>query len=269
MRKRPFMMPAVVALVAEDGRTWTVDVEDESIKIKGLGVFNPVKILTDHAMGSDVILAGKKLTILPAGLTEMRRGMLRRAQTIGDKDAGILVARLGIGRDDTILEAGLGSAGLGLHIARTLGPSGHHITVEPREEHASVGLENLARAARAWPDGPKHSHLDSRAEEAVEETHKLAPNGLDAIVLDMADHTPAIAALAPLLRPGGRMACYCPVTSQLERAWEACEEAGLSVDWAGEIMERPWSRASRGGVRPSNGPFGHTAFLLIAQRRTA
>jgi tRNA A58 N-methylase Trm61 len=92
---------------------------------------------------------------------------------------------------------------------------------------------------------------------------------LDAVVLDMADHTPAITALAPLLRPGGRMACYCPVTSQLERAWEACEEAGLSVDWAGEIMERPWSRASRGGVRPSNGPFGHTAFLLIAQRRAA
>lgn len=263
------MLPAVVALVAEDGRTWTVNVEDESLKIKGLGVFNPLQLLRDHAMGSDVTLAGKKLTILPAGLPEMRRGMLRRAQTIGDKDAGILVARLGIGRDDTVLEAGLGSAGLGLHITRALGPSGHHITVEPRQEHASVGLENLARADRAWPDGPKHTHLDLRAEDAVDETRGLAPNGLDAVVLDMADHTPAIAALAPLLRPGGRMACYCPVTSQLERAWETCEEAGLNIDWAGEIMERPWSRASRGGVRPSNGPFGHTAFLLIAQRRTA
>ncbi len=33
-------------------------------------------------------------------------------------------------------------------------------------------------------------------------------------------------------------------------------------------MERPWGRASRGGMRPVNGPFGHTAFLLIAVRNS-
>ena len=255
--------------VADDGRTWTVNVADEDVKIKGLGVFNPVQMLEEHALGGLVVLAGKELTILPAGLAELRRGMLRRAQTIGDKDAGILIARLGIGRDDTVLEAGLGSAGLGLHITRALGPAGHHITVEPREEHAKVGLDNLNRAAVAWPDGPRHTHISGLAEDVTEEVQGIAPEGLDAVVLDMADHTPSIAALAPLLRAGGRLACYCPVTSQLERAWESCEAAGLAVDWAGEIMERPWSRASRGGVRPANGPFGHTAFLLIAQRRSA
>jgi tRNA A58 N-methylase Trm61 len=40
----------------------------------------------------------------------------------------------------------------------------------------------------------------------------------------------------------------------------------LNVEWAGELMERQWGRASKGGMRPVNGPFGHTAFLLIAQR---
>lgn len=49
----------------------------------------------------------------------------------------------------------------------------------------------------------------------------------------------------------------------IERSWEACEEAGLSVEWAGEVIERRWSKASRGGVRPGNQPVGHTAFLLI------
>lgn len=263
------MTPNVVALVADDGRTWTVNVADESVKVKGLGVFNPAHLVAEHIMGSSVTLAGKRLTLLPARLPEVRKGMLRRAQTIGDKDAGIIVSRLGIGRDDTVLEAGLGSAGLGLHVSRALGPSGHHITVEPREEHAHVGLANLEQAAHAWPDSPRHSHLNALAEDCAGDVQALAPNGLDAVVLDMADHTPAIAALAPLLGPGGRMACYCPVTSQLERAWEACETAGLDIDWAGEVMERPWSKASRGGVRPANGPFGHTAFLLIAQRRSA
>ncbi len=263
------MTPGVVALVAQDGRTWTVNVVNENVKIKGLGVFNPASVMEEHPVGSCVVLAGKELTILPAGLAELRRGMTRRAQTIGDKDAGILVAKLGIGRNDTVLEAGLGSAGLALHITRALGPSGHHITIEPREEHAEVGLGNLSQADVAWPEGPRHSHINGMAEASAEEVQTIAPDGLDAVVLDMADHTPSVAALAPLLRVGGRMACYCPVTSHLAGDGDACEAAGWGVDWAGEIMERPWSRASRGGVRPSNGPFGHTAFLLIAQRRSA
>ena len=70
-----------------------------------------------------------------------------------------------------------------------------------------------------------------------------------------------------LLSVGGRLSCYCPVSSQLEHAWNACEEAGLEVEWAGEVIERDWGKASKGGVRPVNGPFGHTAFLLIAQRK--
>ena len=44
------------------------------------------------------------------------------------------------------------------------------------------------------------------------------------------------------------------------------KKLGLSIDWAGEMMERVWTKASRGGVRPGNTPMGHTAFLLIAER---
>ena len=77
----------------------------------------------------------------------------------------------------------------------------------------------------------------------------------------------AINSVAELLKPGGRIACYCPVTSQVERAWDACEENNLHIEWAGELMERQWGKASKGGMRPVNGPFGHTAFLLIAHKR--
>ena len=88
-----------------------------------------------------------------------------------------------------------------------------------------------------------------------------------AIILDMPNHMPAIIACSPKLKFGGRIACYAPTTSQLEVCWQACEESGLVVEWAGEIIERQWGRASKGGLRPVNGPFGHTAFLLIAQKK--
>lgn len=252
-------------LLDETGKTFVVELVDRQEKIKGLGVFNPVQTLDHISIGETVIIGQKEVRRMSPRLPELSHGMARRAQTIGSKDAGLFIARLGLGPGDAVVEAGIGSAGLSLHIARVLGNSGTHITVEPRAEHAEVGLENIRRARACWPEFPTHHHLEGHIEEVVTDIQTIR-QGIDAIVLDLPDHPPAIAATASLLVAGGRLACYCPVSSQLERAWEACEEAGLTVEWAGELMEREWGRASKGGMRPVNGAFGHTAFLLVAQR---
>jgi tRNA (adenine57-N1/adenine58-N1)-methyltransferase len=192
--------------------------------------------------------------------------MKRRAQTISAKDAGIFITKLGIGPGDVILEAGLGSGGLSLHLARVLGNSGTLITVEARDEHAEVGLENLSRARNCLEEFPMHHHISGDIVDIAEQV-SLISQGVDGIILDLPNHEAAINAVVELLNPGGRIACYCPVTSQVERAWQTCEDNGLVVEWAGELMERKWGRASKGGIRPVNGPFGHTAFLLIAHKR--
>ena len=255
-----------VALMEESGKIHIVTMVDNTIKIKGIGVVNPFKEFSQLKDGEETHVGSKILRRLPTRLPELVAGMKRRAQTIGPKDAGVLIARHGIGADDVVLEAGLGSGGLSMHLARVIGPSGHLITVEPREEHASVGLENLETISECMAEFPKHTHIDGRIEDVVENIQQHS-KFVDAILLDLPDHPPAIKAVAPLLNVGARISCYCPVTSQLEKAWIACEEAGLDVEWAGEIIERQWGKASRGGVRPVNGPFGHTAFLLLAQRR--
>ena len=258
--------PSITALVEESGRVHIVELVNESVKVKGIGVFNPQKTVENIAFGEEVHIGSKIFTHLPTRLPELVAGMKRRAQTIGSKDAGVLIARLGIGPGDIVLEAGLGSGGQSMHLARVLGNSGHLITVEPREEHSEVGLQNLSTLANAIPEFPKHSHVHGRIESCIDEIQKISKH-VDAVLLDLPDHSIAIEAVASLLKIGGRLSCYCPVSSQLEHAWTACEEAGLEVEWAGEVIEREWGKASKGGVRPVNGPFGHTAFLLVAQRR--
>lgn len=252
-------------LIEENGKTYVVELVDQQQKIKGLGVFNPYQTLHAITIGQSVIIGQKELKRMPARLPELSKGMVRRAQTIGSKDAGFFLTKLGLGPNDAVLEAGIGSGGLSLYIQRVLGKDGVHVTVEPRAEHADVALENLRRASASWGQHPVHHHLEGTLEERADEAAELV-EGFHAVVLDLPNHPPAIEASAPLLHPGGRLACYCPVSSQLERAWEACEAAGLTVEWAGELMEREWGRASKGGMRPVNGPFGHTAFLLVAQR---
>ena len=248
-------------LMEKEGRIYVVEVVDEMIKHKGLGGVNTATLLEGNQIGDEVLIGQKYLTIMPAKLPELISGMARRAQTISSKDAGFFITKLGIGPGDTVLEAGLGSGGLSLHLAKVLGNSGHLITAEPRDEHASVGLLNLQRASECFDEFPKHTHLEGMVEDVVPDIE------FDAIILDMPVHSPAISSCSPHLVFGGRLACYAPTTSQLEACWKAAEEAGLAIEWAGELMERQWGVTSKGGMRPVNGPFGHTAFLLIAQKR--
>lgn len=255
-----------LALEEEGGKVFLVQIVEETIKIKGLGVFNPAELLAEKQVGETVVIGQKILTVLTPRLPELYRGMKRRAQTISAKDAGIFITKLGIGAGDVILEAGLGSGGLSLHLARVLGNSGTLITVEARDEHAEVGLENLNRAKHCLEEFPIHHHISGDIVDITEQVSQIS-QGVDGIILDLPNHDLAINAVVDLLNPGGRIACYCPVTSQVERAWQTCEDNGLVVEWAGELMERKWGRASKGGIRPVNGPFGHTAFLLIAHKR--
>ena len=268
-RRRPLARDVTTTewavLVEENGKTYVVELVDQQQKIKGLGVFNPHQTLNATSIGQSVIIGQKELKRMPVRLPELSKGMVRRAQTIGSKDAGFFLTKLGLGPNDAVLEAGIGSGGLSLYIQRVLGKDGVHVTVEPRAEHADVALENLRRSSASWSQHPVHHHLEGTLEERAAEAGELV-EGFHAVILDLPDHPPAIEASASLLLPGGRLACYCPVSSQLERAWDACEAAGLTVEWAGELMEREWGRASKGGMRPVNGPFGHTAFLLVAQR---
>ena len=255
-----------VALEEEEGKTYLVELIDKMHKVKGIGVLNPHEVLGELEIGSTIQLGHKSFKRLPTGLPELSKSMVRRAQTISAKDAGMMIAKMGIGSGYSVLEAGLGSGGLSLHIANVLGEKGILVTVEPREEHAKVGLENLRRAKSCLNEFPTHHHISGNIEEVIDQI-KLIKSNFDSIILDLPQHKSAIDAVSKLLDIGGRLCCYCPVTSQVESSWQACEENGLVVEWAGELIERPWGRASRGGIRPVNGPFGHTAFLLIATKK--
>ena len=170
-------MAEYAALMENEGRIHIVELKDEVVKHKGLGVLNIVTLLADIQIGEEVLVGQKYLTRMPTRLPELIAGMARRAQTITAKDAGSFITRLGVGSGDTVLEAGLGSGGLSLHLARVLGSSGHLITAEPRTEHANVGLLNLERAEKCFAEFPKHTHLEGMVEDVVPDLEAILKSG--------------------------------------------------------------------------------------------
>lgn len=254
-----------VALREDDGRAYLLQKKSGEVKVKGLGRFDSKQLLEGHSIGERIQVGQKSLTIVNASLPEARRNMVRRAQTIGIKDSGFLISWLGIGVGSRVIEGGHGSAGLAMNLANVLGNSGTLISVEIREEHATVGKQNMERLREILPEFPNwHLIIDDMSD--ITEKVEVICSKVDAAIIDMAEPWNVLKSVSSCLRVGGRVACYCPTSSQLERSWNTCEEENLSIEWAGEIIERKWSKASKGGVRPGNQPMGHTAFLLIATK---
>ena len=254
-----------VALREDDGRAYLLRRSPGEIKVKGLGRFDAEQLLEGYAIGDRIRVGQKSLTIVDPALPEARRNMARRAQVIGAKDAGFLISWMGIGVGSRVLEGGHGSAGLAMHLANVLGSAGTLISVDSRPDLAEVGQANMERLAEVLPEFPDWHLIDGDLSDIGPSVSEICES-LDAAILDVAEPWQVVPAIEPLLRAGGRLACYCPTTAQLERSWEAAQERDLVVEWAGEIIERRWVKASKGGVRPGNQPMGHTAFLLIAAK---
>ena len=152
-----------------------------------------------------------------------------------------------------------------MHLASVLGRSGTLISIENRIEHAEVGSLNMKRLEQVLPEFPDWHLIEADLAGVGSEASKICAS-LDAAIIDMAEPWTVLSEIVPLLRIGGRLACYCPTTSQLEKSWDEVERLGLIVEWSGEMVERRWTKASKGGVRPGNQPMGHTAFLLISAK---
>ena len=254
-----------MALREEDGRAYLVNRVPGEVKIKGLGRFDPITLLNGYSIGDRIRVGHKSLTIVDASLPEARRNMNRRAQTIGIKDSGFLISWMGIGVGSRVLEGGHGSAGLAMNLANVMGSRGTLISVENRPEHAEVGRSNMERMAEFSSEFPDWHLLEM--DLAVSSSKVIEICGeLDAAIIDIAEPWTVVNKIAETLKVGGRLACYCPTTIQLEKSWNACEEQGLVIEFAGEMVERRWSKAAKGGVRPGNQPMGHTAFLLIGAK---
>ena len=233
--------------------------------MKGLGRFDAEKMLDGFSIGDRITVGQKSLSIVNPMLPEARRNMSRRAQVIGAKDAGFLVSWMGIGVGSKVLEGGHGSGGLAMHLARVMGSSGTLVSVENRAEHAEVGTLNMRRLEQILPEFPAWHLIDCDLRDFGDAVSEVC-DSLDAAIIDMAEPWNVLGGVEPLLRVGGRVACYCPTSAQLEKSWEASESLGLIVEWSGEVIERRWTKASKGGVRPGNQPMGHTAFLLISAK---
>lgn len=201
---------------------------------------------------------GTFLTVMRPRLADYVLKMSRGAAVVYPKDAGALLVWADIGPGMTVLEAGTGSGGLTMVLARAVGSTGRVVSVERREDHAKLAAKRIGGFFGSVPDW-----VDLRVGEVVDVVAEVAPHR---IVLDVPEPWEVVPAAAEFLPGGGGFACYVPNVPQVEAVRTAMDDAGCFIETSTfEIMMREWSIGGR-SVRPSHRMVGHTGFITVGRK---
>lgn len=206
--------------------------------------------------------SGEQYLVLRPLLSDFVMSMPRGAAIVYPKDAAQIVSLADIHPGARVVEAGVGSGALSLHLLRAIGPSGHLYSFERREEFAEIARAN----ARAFEgrDPLNWTVTVGDLQEALVST--VEPRSIDRVVLDMLAPWECVGAVAEALKPGGALICYVATVTQLSRTVEEIRSSGaFTHPEASETMVRGWHVEGL-AVRPDHRMVAHTGFLVVARR---
>ena len=206
--------------------------------------------------------AGEEYLALRPLLSDFVMSMPRGAAIVYPKDAAQIVSLCDIFPGATVVEAGVGSGALSLHLLRAIGQDGHLYSFERREEFSAIAQANMATFHGAFPSNWTVTHGD--LQETLPDT--CARGTVDRVVLDMLAPWECIEGAADALKPGGVVICYVATVTQLSRVVEEIRSTGrFTHPKPSETLVRGWHVEGL-AVRPDHRMVGHTGFLVTARR---
>lgn len=195
-------------------------------------------------------------------LSDFVMSMPRGAAIVYPKDAAQILSLADIFPGARVVEAGVGSGALSLHLLRGIGETGRLFSFERREEFADVARANAAAFLGGTPKNWSVTVGD------LQETLPSAcePGSIDRVVLDMLAPWECVNVAAEALAPGGVLICYVATVTQLSRTAEEIRRSGLFTHpQSSETMVRGWHVEGL-AVRPDHRMVAHTGFLITARR---
>ena len=193
--------------------------------------------------------------LLDPSTADLIQDIKRSTQIIFPKDVGYILLKMSIQPGVSVIEAGSGSGGLTLALARAAMPGGHIISYEVRQDMQNLARKNLERVG-----------LLDRVEFKLKDiTTGFDETGVDAVFLDVPEPSNYLEVAAVALRSGGYFGTLVPTTNQIARLLDRIAEQPFGLIEVEELMLRGYKTVPQ-RLRPLDRMIGHTGYLLFARK---
>lgn len=196
----------IVVLIDENQKRYFVNTQDSTLKIKGIGVFDP-HMLVGKTIGSLVLIGSKHYWLFTPSLEDKLLGLKRKAQIILPEDAALIIMNCAIHWGHTVVEAGIGSGSLTISLAHAVAPQGKIFSYDIRDDFIKHSVKNLKQAQIEDLVTIKNKDVCKEIDE----------QNVDAVILDIPNPWDAVQVAWNALKPGGYLCTYSPLISQVEQ----------------------------------------------------
>lgn len=244
----------IVLLVGKDHKEYIISVAPEREHQTHRGVL-PHNAIIGRRWGETVEThLGYGYQILPPSLEQLVRSIKRATQIIYPKDIGYLLMKMNIGPGTRVVEAGTGSGGLTVALARMVMPHGHVYTYEARSDIQRVAQGNLARLGLTQGVTFTVRDIQTGFNEV----------GADALFLDVREPWLYLAQTHAALKGGGFFGSILPTTNQVTVLLRHLPRYGFGFIQVEELILRPY-KAVPDRLRPFDRIVAHTGYLIFAR----
>jgi tRNA (adenine57-N1/adenine58-N1)-methyltransferase len=245
----------LVFLMGRDRKSFIVRLEPGAELQTHRGVIRHDDLI-DRPLGREVQShLGYPFLVLEPSTHDLILDLKRTTQIMYPKDIGYVLLRMNVGPGSRVVEAGTGSGGLTLALARTVMPTGRVYSYEMRPEVLNLAAKNLRRLGL-------FSFVDLKERDIEEGFDEV---DADALFLDLRTPWEYLAQAHAALRGGGFFGATLPTTNQVVRLIGALPEHGFSAIEVEELLLRPYKAVSA-RLRPMDRMVAHTGYLVFARR---
>jgi len=219
------------------------------------GILNHDELIS-KPWGSQVFShQGSPFFLLQPSLADLLTDLKRSTQIMYPKDIGFILSSMSVGPGQTVMEAGTGSGSMTVAMAFAVGPQGHVITYERREEFQKLARKNLARLG-----------LEERVEfKLADIAEGFSETNVDAFFLDLPNPQDYVAQVRQALKPGGFFCNLVPTLNQVEKLLYALRREHYAFIEVCELLMR-YYKPEPSRLRPTDRMVAHTGYLIFARR---
>lgn len=256
MRRQTFNDGDLVRLVDQKGKVHQITLTQGQNFFTNHGGISHNDLIGSSAGSVFESTNGMKYVAFHPSLEEYSLKMPRGAAVIYPRDARQIIGLADIAPGDRVLEAGVGSGSLTMHVLRALAGQGELVSYEQREDFALIAKKNVEKFIRDF------SNWDLRIDDLL---NISISEKYDAIILDLLNPWDFISIAESVLKPGGFLVCYVATTTQMSRVIELMKTTSRWFEPnASEDLHRGWHLQGL-AVRPNHKMVGHTGFLVQAR----